>query len=57
MTRQEQEEIICLRDRGRTYAEIAGATGIPVSTLKSFFRRNIRKKRGIASCAGCRPLP
>ena len=47
MTRQEQEEIIRLRDRGRTYAEIAETTGIPVSTLKSFFRRNVRKKEAL----------
>ena len=40
MTDEQKRMIPALRDAGHTYKEIADEVGVPVSTIKTFFRRN-----------------
>lgn len=40
MTNLQKDQIIAMRDKKTTYAAISEALGIPVSTIKTFCRRN-----------------
>ena len=40
MTAQEKQQILSLRDEGKSYAEIARETGLARSTVSSFCQKN-----------------
>ena len=40
MTERQKRDILTLRDRGQTYAAIAGKLGLPLNTVKSYCQRS-----------------
>lgn len=68
MTVNEQKRILFLREQGCKYSQISEDTGIPIGTIKTFFRRNQasaasqesvgvishKKDEAICKCCGCR---
>ena len=50
MTDRQKAEIIRLRNSGRSYSEIANATGVPIGTVRSTVQRAPAKKK--CECCG-----
>ena len=58
MTDREKKQIAILRDHGLTYQQIAKETGIGLSTVKMYFKRQKTPVDDVVLCAQCKkPLP
>ena len=58
MTDREKKQVAILRDRGLTYQQIVEETGIGLSTVKMYFKRQKAPVDNVVLCAQCKkPLP
>ena len=56
MTDLQKKHIIAMREENATYTAISDALGIPISTIKTFFRRNsmtVDVPQGKPCCKNC----